>query len=809
MGTKRWLAAVFVSVLIIALLVILLFQAGADDRLVASMLPGLEKRFGARITYREMDASLTAVTIEDVAVYPQSGQHPFVVIERLVVNVRIGPLLFGDLEITGLKLDGLEARMGDRVEGASFADWLALSKRTSRFGDSATGDGSDPSNTALPEIYLTSSRMKIDNGRFHLGVQGISGWIGSDKRTALDIDQYDLRHLNRPLFKGTTATIQLQPDKQLITASLEQPQFELLASSERVAHLLTDARDVLRLSTDQPTPEPAEASDAGTDTAAAVEPADPRNRTSDDSWKRLFETYDIRLAISEASGKVINADKPSRVLTIDDVTAKVTSVDKKEIAIRANGSLPGTNAAWGLGVTWPLAGDPKLVLEVPDLPLHTIGELLMDNDVVQWNSATADGKITVAFLKQGRQLGLTGRLAVSGLGIHHERLAAAPLLGFDVNADYKVTYDRQEKVFHLERFLLSRGLARLTLRGDVAIEKKALDLTLSLPPTPCQHLLRAVPPEMATRISDVRLDGQMALDLRMAVDSTDPEATTLEVDLDNRCRFADMGKIPAPNYFRGPFSYTAYTETGDSLRLVTGPGTDRWAPLMAISPYVIEALMTTEDGKFWRHKGVTVPELRRAIELNLKKDALRHGASTITMQLAKNLFLTRERTVARKLQELFMVWYLETNFTKEEILELYLNAIEFGPSVYGIHDAAIHYFGRAPIELNTIESVYLIRRLPNPVTRHRSYERGKVSKRELASLHRVLLRMLERNRLTKQEYDQALTQEIVFFKEGDPWPSQRRPVVRLVPGDSAFGSIDEAPEGDMGENDEASAETPF
>ena len=124
------------------------------------------------------------------------------------------------------------------------------------------------------------------------------------------------------------------------------------------------------------------------------------------------------------------------------------------------------------------------------------------------------------------------------------------------------------------------------------------------------------------------------------------------------------------------------------------------------------------------------------------------------------------------------MWYLESNFTKEEIIELYFNVVEFGPSIYGIQDAARHYFGREPSDLNLIESVFLIKLLPSPVSRYRMYEKGELSQRQLTMLQRVLKVMKERNRISGQEYTAALEQTIEFHHEGDPLPEPRSPLVR-------------------------------
>ena len=134
-------------------------------------------------------------------------------------------------------------------------------------------------------------------------------------------------------------------------------------------------------------------------------------------------------------------------------------------------------------------------------------------------------------------------------------------------------------------------------------------------------------------------------------------------------------------------------------------------------------MLTTEDGGFFRHHGFNTCAIRTALIANIKAGRFVRGASTITMQLAKNLFLSREKTLSRKLEELILTDYLEQTFTKDEMMELYLNVIEFGPDVYGVTAAADHYFGRTPAELNLAECLFLASLLPQPLRYHHLRER--------------------------------------------------------------------------------------
>src|SRR4030095_3467548 len=130
------------------------------------------------------------------------------------------------------------------------------------------------------------------------------------------------------------------------------------------------------------------------------------------------------------------------------------------------------------------------------------------------------------------------------------------------------------------------------------------------------------------------------------------------------------------------------------------------------------SILTTEDNGFFKHRGWVSSEFRNALKRNLQRGGFRGGASSITMQMVKNVLLTQEKTLSRKLQELFLVWYLEQELPKERILELYLHAIEFGPRIYGIGAASRHYFGKKPGELNPIEGAFFSSILPSPKRRY-------------------------------------------------------------------------------------------
>ena len=145
-----------------------------------------------------------------------------------------------------------------------------------------------------------------------------------------------------------------------------------------------------------------------------------------------------------------------------------------------------------------------------------------------------------------------------------------------------------------------------------------------------------------------------------------------------------------------------------------GERTQLWAPLADISPRLVEAVLMGEDVAFYSHDGFDTREMREAFKRNWKEGRTVRGASTITQQLAKNLYLSTERTYARKLKEAILTYRLEKALSKSRILEIYLNVIEWGDGVYGAEAAARDVFGKSATWLDAAEAATLAAMIPNP-----------------------------------------------------------------------------------------------
>jgi monofunctional biosynthetic peptidoglycan transglycosylase len=140
----------------------------------------------------------------------------------------------------------------------------------------------------------------------------------------------------------------------------------------------------------------------------------------------------------------------------------------------------------------------------------------------------------------------------------------------------------------------------------------------------------------------------------------------------------------------------------------------QWVPLSRISPFLIKAVIIAEDDKFWKHEGFDYDAIQKAIEIDLQAGKLKAGGSTISQQLAKNLYLNPSKNPWRKIREAIITWRIEHTLSKKRIIELYLNVVEWGEGIFGIEAAARNYYGKSATNLGPNEAARLVVVLPNP-----------------------------------------------------------------------------------------------
>lgn len=194
---------------------------------------------------------------------------------------------------------------------------------------------------------------------------------------------------------------------------------------------------------------------------------------------------------------------------------------------------------------------------------------------------------------------------------------------------------------------------------------------------------------------------------------------------------------------------------GNVHPFTVGPKNRYWTPSAAIPPEMKWAVILAEDSRFYKHEGIDVKAIKNAIKYDLENKKLARGASTITQQTAKNLFLSREKSLNRKIKEIILAYRMEEELTKGRILELYLNVVELGPMVYGIGHGARYYFGKSASSLTPRECAFLAAMLPGPRVAYNPYRNMK----KVVRRSEMILKMLRRKGiLSAAEYQAALGQ---------------------------------------------------
>lgn len=451
------------------------------------------------------------------------------------------------------------------------------------------------------------------------------------------------------------------------------------------------------------------------------------------------------------------------------------------------GGVPGK--LWTAKGGFDSDGNGAVDLVAEKFQLDRLAPILASSAVVDYQATSVDAQLHVSVDQKAAKF--DGDMNLSGLNVGHPMIADKEVHDLDMSVKIAGSYDRETRSLELTRgdfvtrnlpFSITGTIVRprrdpvvpelvkdtdgkmIPTRGPYDIQLAKLRVVI--PPIKCQGVLDAIPAEMAPYMQGYKAKGTFDADVRLEIDWTDLDAVVLGGHIGiNRCKIVDE-PADSPKRLQEPFEHYVEVEKGEWLSFIVGPENPDFVPIADISPNLIKSILTTEDGAFYKHHGFIVSEFRTALVSDLKARAFRHGASSITMQMVKNVLLYREKTLARKLQELFLTWHVENTLDKDRILEIYFNVIEYGPSLYGIGPAARHYFGKAAKDLTPKEAAFFSSILPNPKDRYRQYCQGSLFKWTEAKVDRILLLMLKRERITQEEYDKAMATPLVFVKDG-------------------------------------------
>jgi len=383
-----------------------------------------------------------------------------------------------------------------------------------------------------------------------------------------------------------------------------------------------------------------------------------------------------------------------------------------------------------------VTGDVSGTLDLPGFPLYPYRFMAPHALVISPGTRLNDSRLRFSYEAERSLVRLWGLVHISGLTVASSRLAGEPLRNLDLTFDLGRAAD-QAITMDLGSHILDTGdWASVRLGSGPAIRTRlSLDcadsefpkfiLGMGLDYTPFQQVLDAIPSPLIHRLSGMRVQGYIGAELELTGDSGDLGNLRFDfsfkerdVSVDSFGRYVDMQRL------RGPFTFRIRGggKQRKTIRVGEGP---LWTPITEVPPWVVLAVTTTEDGSFFRHDGFNRFQWKMSIIDNLEAGRFVRGASTISMQLVKNLFLGHQKTVARKFQELLLTWLMEKELPKERIIELYLNIIEWGRGVYGLADAGREYFQRPARDITLAQAALLATFIPYPRPFNDRFDRGR------------------------------------------------------------------------------------
>jgi hypothetical protein len=698
---------------LIALFVYPFAVGGLAAHLVASKL---SDRLGQPVTVGRGRGGLGTVVLRDLVVAGAAGQPPLVSVKEMQIPFGVAFGMRGPITVAGLRIFAVHG--GDNDNVSALLD--RLRGRRSKATGAEGGEGGGGSGGRLPAIVIQGGSLEARE---------------DDREATLAITSFDA---------------ELQP-------------------GNRLAAWLRGVRAGVSLG------------DGGGPTFGAEE--------IDVQWP-LEGTHPVGYPwVRVTAGRA--APLPSLSLTgIAGVVSPPPDAKggaRDELVIDFRGSYGGAKEALWIakGRAQPRELTGKLSVRAEQFNLGRIADVL-PRSVEAPGNTTLD--VAMTFGWTGTTVKFAGETAVVGLSLHSDSLALEPIQNVSVGAAWRGSADLVTRRIDIERAEARVRDVTARVSGHVAFPPGTfkfangkqldvvpdIDLTLTVPKVGCAKLLNSIPGPLIPRLSGFVLQGTFLADVGVKVDF----AHLQDLDLRGKIALDGCKVVKAPPEVAALSDTTSLTinvevprppgvsapagAEPDVLSVVVGPDNPDFVVYEEISPYLVGSIMTTEDNGFFKHHGWVSSQFKSALRRNLERGGFRLGASSITMQMVKNVLLTKDKTLSRKAQELFLVWYLEQVLPKERILELYFNAIEFGPRIYGIGAASRHYFGKKPSELTPLEAAFFSSILPSPKRRYVQYCHGTLSAQWDKYIRRIMAKTHERGRLTDEEYQAWAAQPFKF-----------------------------------------------
>jgi len=351
---------------------------------------------------------------------------------------------------------------------------------------------------------------------------------------------------------------------------------------------------------------------------------------------------------------------------------------------------------------------------------------------------------------------ISGNASINNLVANHWRISPSDVTIKNASLEYKL-------------FFAEAGLgidsSTICMLNDIKIKpyiayhtrpSKTFALDIKIPKCDGNYFFNSLPNGLFSSLEGIKTKGELGYDLHFYLDSKQPDSLQFSSSfLTDKFSIVNYGQANLSK-MNDEFLYTAYEKDFPVATFPVGLSNPDFTPLSEVSPYLKNSILVSEDGDFFWHKGFNENAFRKSIATNFKERKFKRGGSTISMQLVKNVFLTRKKTIARKLEEALIVWLIENNriTSKDRMFEVYLNVIEWGPGVYGVGEASRYYFNKHANQLTLGESIFLAMIIPRPKYFYWHFDdAGKLKKGAEGYFKLVAGKLLRREIISEEEKD--------------------------------------------------------
>lgn len=314
------------------------------------------------------------------------------------------------------------------------------------------------------------------------------------------------------------------------------------------------------------------------------------------------------------------------------------------------------------------------------------------------------------------ELHIDGFTSIVNLTVNHPKIATKDVVVKQARFDYHLLFGEHFMAIDSSSTMQMNNVKIHPFAEYSTEEDTVYKLRIAIPKIKAQQFITSLPQGLFSHFEGMETEGNFDYKLDYKFVKNKPNQLVFESKLTKEnLKIIKYGEANLSK-LNSEFTYRAIDKGVLQRPIVVGSSNPNFTPLNQISPYLQKCVLTSEDPSFFSHRGFINDAFKQSILKNIRTKKFSRGASTISMQLVKNVFLTREKTLSRKLEEILLVYILENNriASKERMLEVYFNVIEWGPNVYGIGEAANFYFNKTPATLTLKECLFLASIVPKP-----------------------------------------------------------------------------------------------